>query len=132
VAVAIADDPEQSGEELVSVPAAIQEYARHDRMALWSRKNGRDTMNSSCRNAAALLSKGWTFVEVCEEDRLRAVAEARPFPPAPASTPEPIINEVPGEARARDKKSHKETVRRAGRHGVSFSQRGENENGRRD
>ena len=60
-AVAIADDPSQPVEQLVSVPAEIQEYARHDRVGIWSRKNGRDIMNSSCRNAAALLSKGWEW-----------------------------------------------------------------------
>jgi hypothetical protein len=80
VAVAIADDPAQAGDQLVDVPTHIQESG--DRMAVWSRKGGRDTTHASCKQAASMLSKGWTFVELCDEERLRAVAEARPIPSA--------------------------------------------------
>ena len=57
------------------VPAEIQEHARYDRFGIWER--GRDRLESSCRNAASLLTKGYVFVGLADETRRRAVAEAR-------------------------------------------------------
>jgi hypothetical protein len=106
-AVKLAADPQQPSDQPVTVPPDIQEHARHDRTALWERYRGgaRDTMNASCKHAAKMTGSGWSFVEVCCPERLRDLAEAR-IPAAAATTPEPIINQPPGEARRRDKKSH--------------------------
>jgi hypothetical protein len=71
-------EAEPARTEPTDVPAEILEHARHDRIAEWQR--GEDQILSSCRNAASLIEKGFTFAGLADSVRLRAVAEARPCP----------------------------------------------------
>ena len=92
-AVAIADPPEGPNDAEIVGPQDILDHGRNDRVGMWTR--GTDSLESSCRNASALLSKGWEFAGLSDEKRLRAVAEGRPWPPvdlavdAPAEVTEP-------------------------------------------
>jgi len=74
-AVEIAEEPPTVNPDWPDVPAEIQEHAKHDRFGIWER--GRDRLQSSCRNAASLLTKGYAFVGLADENRRRAVAEAK-------------------------------------------------------
>ena len=74
-AVELADEPPTLNPDWPDVPADIQEHAKHDRVGIWER--GRDRLESSCRNAASLLAKGYAFAGLADEARRRAVAEAK-------------------------------------------------------
>jgi hypothetical protein len=78
-AVSIADDPTPARTEDVNVPADIAEAARHDKAAPYRR--GDDESIFSTRQHASLVAKGWSFVGLADEARLRAYAEKRPWPP---------------------------------------------------
>jgi hypothetical protein len=75
VATELAEEPLIVNPDWPEVPAEIQEHAKHDRVAIWAR--GGDRLESSARNAAALLAKGYVFAGLADETRRRAVAEAR-------------------------------------------------------
>lgn len=74
-AVELAEEPSAENPDWPAVPAEIAEHAKHDRVGIWER--GRDRLESSCRNAASLLAKGYVFAGLADEARRRAVAEAR-------------------------------------------------------
>jgi len=74
-AVDLAEEAPSENPDRPDVPAEILEHANHDRVAIWTRGNNR--LESSARNAAALLAKGYTFAGLADENRRRAVAEAR-------------------------------------------------------
>ncbi len=78
-AVSIADDPTPARTEDVNGPADIAEAARHDKAAHYRR--GDDESIFSTRQHASLVAKGWSFVGLADEARLRAYAEKRPRPP---------------------------------------------------
>ena len=92
-AVEIIDPPADAENAESVVPDVILDHGRNDRVGTWTR--GTDSLESSCRNASALLAKGWAFAGLSDEKRLRAVAEGRPWPPAdlavdaPAEVTEP-------------------------------------------
>ena len=71
------DEPALATNAEIAVPDDIAEHGRHDRVGIWTR--GADSLESSCRNAPALLAKGWAFSGPADEERRRAVAEARPL-----------------------------------------------------
>ena len=68
-AVAIEDPPAPIESEPISVPDDIAEHGRNDRAGVWQR--GTDEIESSCRHAQSLLSKGWTFAGLADEARRR-------------------------------------------------------------
>ena len=88
-AVAIHDDPPVENPEPVTVPAALEEHARRDAVGVWRRDS--DEIESSCRNAGSLISKGWTFVRLADEGRRRAYAEKRPWPRAKSESITPAL-----------------------------------------
>ena len=75
VAVELAEQPPTVNPDWPDVPAEIQEHAKHDRVVIWAR--GNDRLESSARNAAALLAKGYACAGLADETRRRAVAEAK-------------------------------------------------------
>jgi hypothetical protein len=78
IAAKLATDAPLVKPEPVEVPAEIAEHARHDRVGIWRR--GNDEIELSCRNALNLLSKGYAFVGLADEERRRASVEARLVP----------------------------------------------------
>jgi hypothetical protein len=84
VAVEIVEPtPAKKAPEIV-IPSEILDHGRHDRVGVWTR--GADQIESSCRNALDLIGKGFVFSGLADENRRRAVAEARPFPAAKTET----------------------------------------------
>jgi hypothetical protein len=75
VAAELAEEPQIVNPDWREIAAEIQEHAKHDRVLIWAR--GDDRLESSARNAAALLAKRYAFVGLADEIRRRAVAEAR-------------------------------------------------------
>jgi len=75
LATELGEEPHLVNSDWPEVPAEIAEHAKHDRFGLWTR--GNDRVESSCRQAAALLAKGWTFSGLADQARRRAVAEAK-------------------------------------------------------
>jgi hypothetical protein len=59
-------------------------YARADMVGVWRR--GSEQTEVSCRHALSLLGKGFEFVGLADENRRRAVAEARPSTVPDAAT----------------------------------------------
>jgi hypothetical protein len=85
VAVAIVDPPNPLDTRPIAISSELREHANHDRVGVWTR--GADRLESSCRNAFSLVSKGWSFVELADAEQRKAAAEARPFPKAPSAAP---------------------------------------------
>jgi hypothetical protein len=81
----------------LSIPEDVAEHGRHDRIGIWTR--GDEQIESSCRNALSLLGKGWTFVALADEARLRAIAEARPLPAVSNEQPAPAAAVAPAAKR---------------------------------
>jgi hypothetical protein len=63
----------------------IADAARQDKAAHYRRGNAESIF--STRQHAALVAKGWEFIGLADEARLRAYAEQRPWPPAVAEEP---------------------------------------------
>jgi hypothetical protein len=79
-AVELFEEAVSAATPVIDVPAEIRQYAEGDKVGIWKRANAQ--IESSCRNALSLLSKGYEFVGLADEARLRAIGEARPWPPA--------------------------------------------------
>jgi len=67
----------------------LEEHACRDAVGVWRRDS--DEIESSCRNAAALISKNWAFSGLADEARRRAYAEKRLSPRVKSESTKPAL-----------------------------------------